>query len=547
MRLLVGLLILIPLVAAAVGLVFLFSEDPLPPIIKPEEPSGADSPVGKAREAAPSVTEKTRPEKVGELARAPVQPTGPVADPLAPTVVSAFRDIPIQRARVFLQLSGGKTVRRSTDFHGQFRLLPEEGGLETIRVEADGFHPLEVDLEGEIEGKTFAMKPAASLQGRVTDSQGVPLDWVKIQVGVVIRDGTGVLLGVSWRTPKRVVTQNRGEFKVVDLEPRGKYILAASLSRIGVNVVEDLKPDIAPSTSPITIKLGGEASIRALIVDPEGKPVFGPRAVLTGKLDGIPGEVVAGEGSQAVADIMRSFGIRFSRTSFSCEAIFNGWKRGSGFVFDRLNSGDYVLQVQAKGFKTYSKRIRIGRHARIDHEVKLVEEDVALAGVVADSGGRPVGGAQLNVLTDGSTYAGYRSASSGPDGSFRIHGPGEWIAPLTLVVAASGYEKTTVQVPSGRKRVEVKLRRTSTVRGQVRLENKGSGEVEFNFVRSYPTTRHERRIFLMRDRWKRFTFTIPPGKWTLRVTAPGYIDYSGEVELIEGCEKSGLDIFLRLK
>ena len=179
--------------------------------------------------------------------------------------------------------------------------------------------------------------------------------------------------------------------------------------------------------------------------------------------------------------------------------------------------------------------------------MKLEDEDVALTGVVADSGGRPIRGAQLNVLTDGKTYAGYRSASSGPDGSFRIRGPGEWLAPLTLTVAASGYESTTIKVPSDRKRVEVKLRRNSTVRGQVRLENKGSGEVEFNFVRSFPTSRHERRIFLMRDRWKRFTFTIPPGKWTLRVTAPGYNDYSGDLELLEGCEKSGLDIFLRLK
>jgi len=542
MRLLVGLLILIPMVAAAVGLVFLFSEDPSPPIVVPEEAPEADRPVGKVQEAAPD-----RPENVREVPRAPVQPTGPAADPLAPAVVSAFRDIPIEGARVFLQLSGNKTLRRSTDFHGQFQLPPGEGGLETIRVEADGFHSLEEDLEGEIEGKTFAMKPAATLQGRVTDSKGSPLDWVKIQVGVVIRDGTGALLGIPWRTPKRVVTQSGGGFKIVGLEPRGKYILAASLSRIGVNVVENLKPDIAPSASPVTIKLGGEASIRALIVNPEGKPVFGPRAALSGKPDGIPGEVVADENSRAVADIIRSFGVRFSRTSFSSETIFTGWKRGSGFVFDKLCSGDYVLQVQAKGFKTYRKRIRIGRHDQIDHEVKLEDEDVALTGVVADSGGRPIRGAQLNVLTDGKTYAGYRSASSGPDGSFRIRGPGEWLAPLTLTVAASGYESTTIKVPSDRKRVEVKLRRNSTVRGQVRLENKGSGEVEFNFVRSFPTSRHERRIFLMRDRWKRFTFTIPPGKWTLRVTAPGYNDYSGDLELLEGCEKSGLDIFLRLK
>ena len=79
------------------------------------------------------------------------------------------------------------------------------------------------------------------------------------------------------------------------------------------------------------------------------------------------------------------------------------------------------------------------------------------------------------------------------------------------------------------------------------MEDRPHGEVVFDFVRSVPQAAQERRIHEVRERWKRFSFTLPSGKWTMRVTAPDHEAYTGSVAIPEGGEVSGLDIRLRKK
>jgi len=260
----------------------------------------------------------------------------------------------------------------------------------------------------------------------------------------------------------------------------------------------------------------------------------------------MPGDIIADDSGRAVSEIMRAFQIRFRRSTYS--VAVPGSAGQSGFLFDTLPPGEYVLEIEAKGYKSYTAKIRVGKQDHVQHVAKLTLEDVALTGMVTDSGGRAVVGAQLSVHTDGATHTGYLSTATQPDGTFSIRGPKEWRTPLSLSVSAAGFENALVRVPVGQKSIPVKLFRNGTLRGEVSLEDKPTGEVIFDFVRTLPQTKHERRAHSVRQMWKRFSFTLPHGKWTMRVTASGYEPFvARDIEIPEGGEASGFRFVLRKK
>jgi hypothetical protein len=311
-------------------------------------------------------------------------------------------------------------------------------------------------------------------------------------------------------------------------------------------VVSDIAPSIGRAAGLVTIRLGGEASLKVVVVDPSGGAVFGPRSLLSGRPDGMPGDVIADDAGRAVSEIMRAFKIRFRRSTYS--VAIPGSSGQSGFLFDKLPAGDYVLEIEAKGYKTYSAKIKVGKLDQVQHVARLQLEEIALTGMVTDSGGRAVSGAQVSVHTDGSTYSGYLSSSTRPDGTFSIRGPKEWLTPLTMSVSAAGFENAVFQVPVGKETMQVKLFRNGVLQGEVSLEDKATGKVFFDFVRSHPQAKHERRVHAVRQMWKRFSFTLPHGKWSMRVTAPGYQPFVAKtLDIPEGGEASGFRIVLRRK
>jgi hypothetical protein len=152
-----------------------------------------------------------------------------------------------------------------------------------------------------------------------------------------------------------------------------------------------------------------------VVVDPSGRAVFGPHAMLSGRPDGMPGDIIADDSGRAVSEIMRAFRIRFLRSTYSVAIPGSAGK--SGFLFDKLPPGEYVLEIEAKGYKAYSAKIRVSKQDHVQHVAKLTLEDVALTGTVTDSAGRALSGAQVSVHTDGSTHTGYLSTATRPDGT----------------------------------------------------------------------------------------------------------------------------------
>jgi len=548
MRVLIGVLVISLMVVGVIA--WLLTEDSTSPDLEPPDrkPPQESKPVEGPSASGPGstgVATGPKPVEAPHPAEPPKAP-GPALDPRLPRVVSSFRRLAIDGAAVRVRTGDGETINARTDGLGQFDLDLASFSGATIQVAAEGFKSHEGELDAGVEGKVFTLDPAGSIHGRVMDPEGAPLPWAKIQVGVVIEDAEGALVGAPWPGADRLVTDQGGQFRLEALEPRGHYFLAASLPRLGVGVVSGVAPSIDGAAGLVTIRLGGEASIKALVVDPTGRAVFGPRALLSGRPEGMPGDIIADDSGRAVSEIMRAFNIRFRRSTYS--VAIPGTSDRSGFLFDKLPAGEYVLEIEAKGYKTYSARIQVGKHDQVQHVAKLTLEEVALTGMVTDSAGRAVMGADVHVHTDGSTFSGYLSSATRPDGTFSIRGPKEWLKPLTLQASAAGFESATVRVPVGQSTVQVKLLRNGTVRGQVSLEDKPTGDVIFDFVRSVPQTKHERRAHTVRQTWKRFAFTLPHGKWTMRVTSPGYEPFVGEAfEIPEGGEASGFRIVLRKK
>jgi protocatechuate 3,4-dioxygenase beta subunit len=546
MRVLIGVVVIALMVVGVIA--WLLSEDPPAPDFEPpgRKPPLESKPVPEPSGPAPASVAPTPKPAATPPRQEAATPAGPTIDPRLPRVVSSFRQLPIDGAAVRVKTQGGQTVDTRTDRLGQFDLDLDPSGGGTIRVVAEGFKPHEAGLDAGIEGKVFTLDPAGSIQGRVVDHEGVPLPWAKIQVGVVIEDATGATIGAPWPGVTRVVTDKNGRFRLEALEPRGQYFVAATLPRLGVGVVSGIAPSIDGAAALVTIRLGGEASIKAVVVDPSGRAVFGPHAMLSGRPDGMPGDIIADDSGRAVSEIMRAFRIRFLRSTYSVAIPGSAGK--SGFLFDKLPPGEYVLEIEAKGYKAYSAKIRVSKQDHVQHVAKLTLEDVALTGTVTDSAGRALSGAQVSVHTDGSTHTGYLSTATRPDGTFSIRGPKEWRAPLVLAASAAGFENATVRVPVGKKSIRVKLFRNGTVRGEVSLEDKPTGHVVFDFVRTLPQSKHERRAHSVRQMWKRFSFTLPHGKWTMRVTAAGYEPFVARaIEIPEGGEASGFRIVLRKK
>ena len=465
-------------------------------------------------------------------------------DACAFTVVSAYRDIPIAGASVIVQLKDRKAVTCSTDTQGQVHLQSCGATGFSIHVEAKGFHPQEYMVDGDFaDPRTIRLKPAAIIHGRVVDSLGTPAVGAQIQIGVVMQDASGVILGEPWPISSPLVTGEEGGFSIKDLDPRGHYLLVASLSKRFVGVVRE----VSAIGKPVVIRFGDTASILVEVVDRAGQWVPGAQAVLEGRPLACCAASITTDLGRAEARIVASFDLKFTETRNSPARIRNisCRHRFKGFAFDGLPAGQYVLHVEADGFKRHSKKISVGRFDRIQRKVVLESEAVTLTGRVTDSYGQSIPDARLTVLSDGRQLSGYGSSSTGHNGTFRMRGPGSWTEPLPLRVVAVGFEKTTIHVPPGKKRIAVTLRKNGRLRGQVRLGRKGPADVSFTFSRSHPEPLCEKAVLRVRNRSKRFSFALCPGTWTLTVTTSGHQSESRLIDIFEGCEMPGLLLHLR--
>ncbi len=478
-----------------------------PPIEPPVEPAPADPAPAKPGASDPTPT------------------TVPEADPSRPVVASAFEDVPIEGAT--LRLSGSSDAALRTDRFGQF-VLPTHWAGGSADVSAPGFGATRVDLDAD--GRVVAsdgtsrwirLAPASSIRGRVVGPDGTPLDWVAVTLAVVLPRPNDEPVAKRWPLAERVLSRDGGAFDIDGLDPRGRYLVVARLSRIGVAAESDWKATAEPGTRR-PIRLGGGGEARVVVVDTAGRPVTGAKATLTGRPDSFPGGVSADPATRGVARLMRELRVEVSRDAFFARVSGGGWTHeGMGAYFRDLPSGRYTLRIAARGYASYTTVLVVERGGVVEHLATLEDAAVAFRGLVVDDSDQPIKGAQVQVLTTGSSFAGYRTTASDAQGYFEVRGPEEWRAPLRLSLAATGHESRTRLVGPNERQVTVRLARHGAIYGTVGFPGRGAEEVVFTFSRAAaPPLAFERRLDL-RGEAVRYQWDLPPGRWRVRINCAG--------------------------
>jgi protocatechuate 3,4-dioxygenase beta subunit len=353
---------------------------------------------------------------------------------------------------------------------GAFRLsLPRIAGGELAAV-APGYLPAglrALDASGDpVQGPVLSLQPAAHLAGRVVDAAGRPLAGAAVRA-VPVQGSAFVPLPAT--APRRARSGSDGRFRV-DGMPAG-----ASLSvRATLDGFAPWQQRVAPETAAregaagavpgypaVEIVLSAGARIRGRLVDEDGAPVAGAEVALTPRDGERQPWGAEPEGAQRVVS-------------------------GQGGVFELLDLpvGRVDLEVDAARHPPLARPgVEVRRLGEtVDLGDLVLGPEAVLDGVVEDSKGAPIAGAEVRVGEGvrrpfwlGGAGADEGSRLTGPGGEFRIERlrPGDLVA---LEVSKEGYAAAApaiVRVPA-EDPVHVVLQPVAHVSGRV-VDEAGRG------------------------------------------------------------------------
>ncbi|HSB37109.1 MAG TPA: carboxypeptidase regulatory-like domain-containing protein, partial [Thermoanaerobaculia bacterium] len=473
------------------------------------------------------------------------------------TVIEEGSRRPVAGARVSAYAATatrfGRLARRSaeravrTDARGRFRLpglAPARYGVEAAR---DGY--LTASIAGintatpSVPPANLALRKAASISGRVTDEKGQPVAAARVRI---MREmGIRRLLLGAASNPAAVLggqgaqTAADGTFRLRGLEPERNLSLEATKTgyaaarKPGVS----LKAGDAIKDVALVVRHGLEA--RGKVVDAQGQPVAGAEIRAIHREEGAMG------GARVQ---MRLMGVAQDKP----DAVTGG---DGAYALKGLEEGQYALTVARVGF---------ARKSVPSVDVKGTGENVwlpvtltagaSIAGVVRDSTGAPVPGAQVFGIDVGGSGGRPQNATSDADGSFRLDG---FVAERAILVnvSAQGYATLQKSVTPPAADLAIVLKTAGAVRGRVEDSDTKKPVTDFSISRSGPRGGGGIQIAIGRGGGDQtfqsddgtFELTdVPPGKWTIRGAAAGYgsADASG-VEVGEGETKEGVVLSLK--
>jgi hypothetical protein len=217
-----------------------------------------------------------------------------------------------------------------------------------------------------------------------------------------------------------------------------------------------------------------------------------------------------------------------------------------------LEAGEYALAVSREGYAT--KRvpsISVVADVPNDWPPVVLSPGVAVAGFVRNVKGEPVVGAQVFSFGEG---MGARDTLTDPQGRFRLDGFGAERA-VMLSVRADGYGSLQRRVTPPAEDLSLVLKTTGTIRG--RVEDAGTNRPVTDFTASYTGPRgggfggmrlvtgdESENAFQSADGTFELT-DVPPGKWNVTASAPGYrpAEVAG-IQIGEGETKEGVVLSL---
>jgi protocatechuate 3,4-dioxygenase beta subunit len=300
----------------------------------------------------------------------------------------------------------GLSGSASTDDRGRFTIAGLGAGAAVVEAGAAGYRPseperVEVGAGAAVDGLELVLGHGATLEGRVDDSDGRPIEGVRLSVG-----------RVSTRTDAD------GRYRLQGLA-EGAQSVALEHASFGRQLYD---VDVRPPVSTRDFTLAGGLPVEGRVVDPAGYPVEGAEIVLRS----------AGPQTPAIYRAVAGPGGRFSIAGVA--------------------AATYDVEAGASGYATTVRRSGLRVRGAPVRDLELVLEpgtvlDGQLLGLDPDEVAR--------VTVDATGEAGQvRRAVVGAGGSYEIDGlgPGDWLVRARLPGGAREAE-ARVAVQHGQRRL----------------------------------------------------------------------------------------------
>jgi protocatechuate 3,4-dioxygenase beta subunit len=435
---------------------------------------------------------------------------------------------------------GDARSRRSrTDGKGKFRIPGLAPRRYTVSASKTDYLP--VAMPGIVAAVSppgsvaIALQKAAAVSGRVTDGGGAPVAGARVRfardsnVRALMRGGPAAFLGRPG-----VTTGPDGAFRMRGLAAEKNLTLEAAkpgyvtAKRHGLT----LKPGEAVKDVSLVVKRGLEA--RGRVVDSAGQPIGGAEIRLS---------PVERGGARFVFQLA---GVNRAKPDTTSGA-------DGSFRVVGLEAGEYSLAVSRDGYAP--KRVpsaTVMEKGSNEWPTIVLAAGVPIAGVVRSSKGDPVVGAEVFAFAEGTS----RNSRTDPEGKFRLEGFGAERRVMVNVMA-EGYAALQKQFIPSPEEVVLVLSTSGTIRG--RVEDAATNRPVSDFTASYADARGQlaggvRVVMGLGEREKAFQSPdgsfelaeVPPGKWGVRVSSPGYrpAEVSG-IEIAEGETKEGVVVALK--
>lgn len=332
---------------------------------------------------------------------------------------------PIARMRAAMNPDATDRIEGTTDAKGRYTVSHLVPGTYDVTVQARGFAPLTVpglaipEGQGTTDLGTVVLSPGVTLEGRVVDPAGQPIE------GAEVRAEAGAARGMTLRLLSRdpgapdAFTAADGSFRLEDRSPGESLDLSVSHPSYGPGNAPGVK---VPTQEPVRIVLQPMTRVSGRTVSKDGKGIAGAEVTLT--------EMTP----MSFGGMSRMRPGNWKRTVTDADGAFS---------FAAVSPGGIEIRAQAPRYQAAELQ---GIEAKAGQELAglelLLPPAASVEGRVLSPDGRPVPGAEVTVVqSDSATGFGFSGLYAQTDGDGRYNLEGVPPGARTLEAKADGYRR----------------------------------------------------------------------------------------------------------
>ncbi|GMU01036.1 hypothetical protein KH5H1_51560 [Corallococcus caeni] len=410
-----------------------------------------------------------------------------------------------------------------TDAAGRYRMGPTRPGPHTFRILAPHHLDLEVTAQKLQPGMApldFTLRRAKSVEGRVVDTSGAPLEGIRLELSGILGDWDDLLASGAQRS-----------------DAAGRFVLDVQRAGTARLLVEDpsfqsLTIDVRVPSREVVVVLDRGASVSGTVTDPRGLPLRD--ATVTLSKDGEDAEEFLPEEQprQAMTDEQGRFQLQgIAPGPYHLEAAIRG---------DLMEvSVSQAIMFQGREHRDVSLRLEAGRER---------------SGIAVDGAGQPLADVAITAALPDEEESRWGGSSdeevppglrTGPDGRFTLRGlvapryalwaslPGHSFRPQRSQGGEPSPETGGLWVDSGAAPLRLVLERDGRLRGRV-VEPGGKAVTSFQVKGAGLQTQAQP------EAWPDGVFDLPfdtSGPATLTVQASGFTPLQRDVTQTEGLDQ----------